>query len=591
MALRSLSFPRLRGAPVVLVAAAALSLAACSGGDGPTGASPTGSGYRFAAAVDTLLVGQRKSVGLTLTDQKGRPVNATKVAWTSSAPSVVAVTTSGVAVGVAPGTADVTAASGSLAASLRIVVRLVPVSAVTFESPPTQLVNGASVQLVASARDSAGGVLNGRTVTFRSSNSAVVDVSASGLAKAVAGGSATITAESEGRTGTVTMTVVAVPVASITLQPSSLTVAAGRWGQLAAILKDAKGNTLPGRPVTFRSTDVSVATVDANGTVQAISVGTATVIADVEGKIATAPVTVVAAGTPTPSPGTQPPASVPPPALPTSAGDGSYRIDTRFVGTADSRATAVIGAAIARWQAAITGDLPDISADIPANACGVQGLQASHENIDDMLIYVRVTDIDGSGQVLARAGPCYVRSGGGLPVIGVIELDQADLGRNPQTVLDVVTHEMGHVLGIGTMWDGRALLYGAGSNDPLFVGQTAQTAFKGLGMGAAFVPVENTGGAGTRDSHWREASFGAELMTGWINSGTNPMSTVTIASLRDMGYAVNMGAAEGYALPSLVMPGSGVTARKVAPTGVELQDELFRPTFEITTDGRTRRLP
>ena len=590
MALCSPSFS-LRGGPVALLVTAALSLAACGGGDGPTGASLTESGYRFAASVDTLLVGQSKAIGLTLTDRKGRPVNAAKVAWTSSAPSVVAVTTSGVAVGVAPGTADVTAASGSLSASLRVVVRLVPVSSVTFESAPAQLVNGAVVQLVASARDSAGGVLNGRTVTFRSSNSAVVEISSGGLARAGASGTVTITAESEGRAGTLTVTVVSVPVASVTLQPSSLTIEAGRWGQLAALPKDASGNVLPGRSVTYRSTNVSVASVDGNGTVQAISVGSAAIIADVEGRIATAPVTVVAPGTPAPSPGVQPPASVPAPPLPTTGGDGSYRIDTRFVGTADSRATAVIGQAVARWQAAISGDLPNVSADIPANACGVQGLPASHETIDDMLIYVRVTDIDGVGKVLARAGPCYVRSGGGLPVIGVIELDQADLGRNPQTVLDVVTHEMGHVLGIGTMWDLRKLVYGAGGGDPLFVGETAQTAFRALGMGAAFVPVENTGGSGTRDSHWRETSFGAELMTGWINTGANPMSAVTISSLRDMGYAVNLGAAEGYALPSLAVPGSGVTARVVAPAGLEMQDELYRPTFEITPEGRTRRLP
>jgi hypothetical protein len=43
------------------------------------------------------------------------------------------------------------------------------------------------------------------------------------------------------------------------------------------------------------------------------------------------------------------------------------------------------------------------------------------------------------------------------------------------------------------------------------------------------VPVENSGGAGTRDSHWRDSIFVAEMMTGFVNVGGNPMSRMTIA--------------------------------------------------------------
>ncbi|MEY9156351.1 leishmanolysin [Bradyrhizobium japonicum] len=45
--------------------------------------------------------------------------------------------------------------------------------------------------------------------------------------------------------------------------------------------------------------------------------------------------------------------------------------------------------------------------------------------------------------------------------------------------------------------------------------------------GSLPVPVENTGGEGTVDSHWRDTVFGAELMTGFVNQGGNPMSRVT----------------------------------------------------------------
>ena len=64
------------------------------------------------------------------------------------------------------------------------------------------------------------------------------------------------------------------------------------------------------------------------------------------------------------------------------------------------------------------------------------------------------------------------------------------------------------------------------------------------------VPVANTGGPGTRCGHWREAVFGNELMTGFLDTGSNPISRLTIASLADLGYEVNLEAADDYSLPS-----------------------------------------
>ena len=66
----------------------------------------------------------------------------------------------------------------------------------------------------------------------------------------------------------------------------------------------------------------------------------------------------------------------------------------------------------------------------------------------------------------------------------------------------------------------------------------------------ASVPVANVGGAGSRDSHWRESNMGNELMTPTYNGGiANPLSRVTIGSLADLGYTVNMGVADPYTAP------------------------------------------
>ncbi len=77
-----------------------------------------------------------------------------------------------------------------------------------------------------------------------------------------------------------------------------------------------------------------------------------------------------------------------------------------------------------------------------------------------------------------------------------------------------------------------------------------ESAFEGLaGCGASFVPVANRGGPGTRDGHWRESIFGNELMTGFVGPGRDlPLSTVTIASLADLGYQVDLNAADPYRL-------------------------------------------
>ena len=65
------------------------------------------------------------------------------------------------------------------------------------------------MQLTATLKDASGNTLSGRTVTWSSSNTSVATVSSSGLVSAVTPGSATVTAASEGKTGTASITVTA----------------------------------------------------------------------------------------------------------------------------------------------------------------------------------------------------------------------------------------------------------------------------------------------------------------------------------------------------------------------------------------------
>ncbi len=229
-----------------------------------------------------------------------------------------------------------------------------------------------------------------------------------------------------------------------------------------------------------------------------------------------------------------------------------FTIEVRFLGGLTSKQKDAFKFAADRWSRVIVGDLPAVQVD--------------GEVIDDLLILAHGEPIDGPGKILGQAGPTHLRpasapSAAFLPAKGTMAFDTADLQKMAAdgTLKDVITHEMGHVLGIGTVWSHKSLLKGAGTANPTFVGKNAKREYGVLrGGGHRPVPVENAGGPGTADSHWRETVFGNELMTGFVAAAANPLSRMTVASLKDLGYVVDMDAAEGYSLPShLEMAESG----------------------------------
>ncbi len=105
------------------------------------------------------------------------------------------------------------------------------------------------------------------------------------------------------------------------------------------------------------------------------------------------------------------------------------------------------------------------------------------DTVDDILMRSRGLPIDGQNGVLGRAGPTRLRSGSLLPIIGVMEFDIGDLARLEAEggLLNVIVHEMGHVLGIGTIWQLKNLLVGVGVLlTPATEGQRAHSEQKSL---------------------------------------------------------------------------------------------------------------
>src|SRR5206468_2639225 len=241
-----------------------------------------------------LQVGQTLELAATPKEASGNPLSGRASGWSSNNLSVASVNASGLVTGVAPGSATITAASEGKSGGAVITVNPapVPVASVGVTPGSATMQAGQTVQLAATPKDVNGNPLSGRVVTWASSTSAVATVDASGLVTSVAAGSTTITATSEGQSGTALISVTAAPVASVAVTPAAVGLQPGGTVQLTATPKDANGNPLTGRGVVWTSSTGAVATVGSSGLVTAVATGAATITATSEGQSGSSSITV-----------------------------------------------------------------------------------------------------------------------------------------------------------------------------------------------------------------------------------------------------------------------------------------------------------
>jgi len=255
--------------------------------------------------------------------------------------------------------------------------------------------------------------------------------------------------------------------------------------------------------------------------------------------------------------------------------------------------------ATARWQKVIIDSVGSVPIKLAAGACD-SAQPAINETVKDLLVLVHVRQIPDTvpGQaILGESGPCLVRQPGTLPVLGVMSLNSATLASLTTNGMldDVLEHEMGHLLGFGTVWDLDGFLRDTTTKDPWFSGPDAQAAFRTAlpSYSDKVVPVEAGGGSGTTLSHWRESVMTNELMTGFLNPGANPLSAVTIESMADLGYTVDVSAADPW--PTLTA-GVRAAVRATAPVSVAASGSathaaLRRPRFWVTQSGDVIAVP
>src|SRR5215470_11448915 len=137
-----------------------------------------------------------------------------------------------------------------------------------------------------------------------------------------------------------------------------------------------------------------------------------------------------------------------------------FSIEVRFMGGLNAAQQAAFSNAANRWARVIIGDFPSVNVD--GEVISALTIEASGKNID------------GEGSVLGQSSPTHLLPNG-LPAKGFMEFDTADLAEmeNDGTLGSVILHEMGHVLGIGSIWAEKHDLVGSKTANPRFVGRQA----------------------------------------------------------------------------------------------------------------------
>ena len=281
--------------------------------------------------------------------------------------------------------------------------------------------------------------------------------------------------------------------------------------------------------------------------------------------------------------------------------ESAFKIELVYINHGTASQDAAFESAADRWMSIIEADVPNITVNLAADAC-TEGSPAFSGEVDDLIIYVDIGPIDGLFNTVGQAGPCVLRNGSLIPAVGSMQFDEADLGQMEidGDLVEVALHEMGHVLGVGVLWNLAGLIQnpslpengGTTGADTHFTGPLAIAAFNAAGgtgyTGGGKVPVENMQGEGSGDSHWREDPLAEELMTPSFTAGeTLPLSAISIQSMADLGYTVDVTQADPYSKAFTSPP------RAPAPGArrIDLSNDILRvPIKVVDEDGRVIRV-
>jgi uncharacterized protein YjdB len=248
----------------------------------------------------TIRVATTLQLSDTVKDQSGNVLTGQTVTWSSDSASTASVDQTGLVTGRRIGTATITATVGGKSASAAIIVSQIPVRSLTIQPANPAVVVSQTTQLTATTFDSAGDVLPGRVVRWKSRTPAVATVdSIAGLVTGVTPGTSEIVATSEGVSDSVVATVSPAPVNSVVLSPNVSQLHVGQTQLITATVTDVNGNPVGGATVTFGSSNTGIASISSTTTTSAQilagpGTGTATITGTSGAKNGTATIIVSA---------------------------------------------------------------------------------------------------------------------------------------------------------------------------------------------------------------------------------------------------------------------------------------------------------
>lgn len=234
-----------------------------------------------------------------------------------------------------------------------------------------------------------------------------------------------------------------------------------------------------------------------------------------------------------------------------------FSIKLEYIGTWTDERKNVFGNAANRWS--------EVISHVP---CGGTFVAPPGE----LLITAELKQLDGPGGLLGQAGPDGIWFGcQAIAYSGSMQFDLADIyGMELDGSFEgVILHEMGHVIGIGTLWGECSSCRTTGSAE--WTCPAAIQAFNDLQgtVGIAANIVELEGGEGTKCGHFSENLFDDEIMTGYVSYGSMPISKMTVAALEDIGYIINPSMVDEYVLP------------KLRPQFMRVYDDAHQAPFEL----------
>ena len=291
---------RLRGAVAIM---SLVVLVGCGGAAGDSGLTGPATPAPALTIVTVSLPSDTIEVGATVTataiglDQNGRAIATETLSWSTTSPGIVAVDQIGDVTAIAPGQATLVASANGKSGQRLLTIVPPAVNRIVITPDAARLTRGATLQLSAVALNAGSHPMVGRRIDFITSDASKASVTPAGLVTALSPGTVTITASADRATASTALTVTATPdsVATVIVNAGTGVMTVGGSLQLAGTVKDASGNILTGRVISWSVTGLAgqgVAVVTDAGLVTALAPGAIVVEALSEGRHGAATITV-----------------------------------------------------------------------------------------------------------------------------------------------------------------------------------------------------------------------------------------------------------------------------------------------------------